>query len=259
MRFLLFGALLVAIPACTAKRQAKFFDSAEERVQRGGYNEAADDLRRGIAINPESALAVKALYRLGFLQEVYLRDHESAIQSFKEYRRLVKDPVALYEVEKRIANIYFEHTQDAALSIVAYSKLIELEPNSLERDLFLYRIIRSHFLLSNFEKARSEAERFLELFPKSQLVPKVRFEIGNAYFMEGKYALAVEALKQVLRHHPQHPQSIEAQFWIAQGYDQLGDYSSARALYEQLLVKYPSPEIIEKRIKALGTRERGHG
>ncbi len=254
--FTLCAALLVA---CTAKRQSRFFDLAEEKVRGGSYFEAADELRRGIAINPESTMAIKAIYRLGFVQEIYLRDYESALQSYREYGRLGKDPVGLYEVEKRIANIYFDHTRDSVKAIAAYEKLMELQPNSLEKDQFYYRVVRSHFLLNDFDMARSVSERFLELFPKSELTPKVRFEIGNAYFMEGKYALAIQALKQVVRHHPQHPQAIDAQFWIAQGYDQLGDIKAARAQYEQLRLKYPSPEIIEKRLQDLTLRERKNG
>ncbi|MBI1861577.1 MAG: tetratricopeptide repeat protein [Deltaproteobacteria bacterium] len=247
-------ALTIILVGCTARKQTKFFDLAEEKIQGGSYFEAADAFRRGIALNPESRLALKALFRLGFVQEVYLRDYESALGSYQEYLRLRREPIGQYEVQKRVANIYFDYVQDPERSVTAYRKLLDLQADSLEKDQFIYRIGRSYFLQNNFELARSQYQALIDSVPKSQLVPKARFEIGNTYFMEAKYRLAIDAFKQVVRYHPQHPQAIEAQFWIAQSLEQLGEGLAARTQYEQLRLKYPIPELIEKRLQDIDKR-----
>lgn len=244
---------------CTGHRQSKFFTLAEEKIQNGSYYEAADMLRRGIILNPENTKAAKAIYRLGFLQEVYLRDYEAALLSYKEYLRLNKNLVGSYEVQKRVANIYFDYTQSFNQAIAAYKRLLDSQRDSLEKDFFHYRVGRSCFLQNNFAQAKAEYELLIEQYPKSQLVPKARFEIGNSYFIEGKYALAIEAFKQVLRFHAQNPQAIEAQFWIAQSYEQIGSVKEARNHYEQLRLKYPTPEVIEKHLRELNLRERKRG
>lgn len=255
MRVVSLILILLMVASCTGRRQQRFFNIAEEKIQVASYFEATDALRRGISLNPESAMSVKALYRLAFVQEVYLHDYESALQSYQEYFRLGEDVVGLYEVQKRIANIYFESLQDPGKAIAAYQKLLELQPSSLESDYFVYRIGRASFMLNDFEKARSDYQKFTDLFPKSALLPKARFEIGNTYFVEGKFALAIEAFKQVIRYHPQHPRAVEAQFWMAQAFEQLGDFKEARSNYEQLRLKYPTPQVVEKRLKDLEKRK----
>ena len=254
MKLLWLLTLLCLFSGCTARKQKRFFEMAEDKIQSGSYFEAVDAFRRGISINPESRAALKALFRLGFAQEVYLRDYEASVYSYQEYLRLAQDPVGKYEVQKRVANVYFEHTQEPEKAMEAYRRLLELKIDSLERDQFYFRIARSHFLQNNFEEARSEYQNLLTQFPRSQLIPKTRFEIGNTYFMEGKYRLAIEAFKQVLRNHPQHPHAIEAQFWIAQSFEQLGELDQARENYKQLRIKYPTPEVVEKRLADLEKR-----
>ena len=88
-------------------------------------------------------MAVKSLYKLGFTQETYLRDYDSAIFNYQEFIRLSQDRVSIYEVQKRIAGIYFEQYRDPDKAIAAYKKLLTLSPDSLEADLFQFRIAQS--------------------------------------------------------------------------------------------------------------------
>ena len=258
-RNILLLGVVVIFGACTAQRQTRLFNLAEEKIEGGSYFEGADALRRGIALNPQSTMALKAIYRLGLLQEIYIRDYEAALNSYKEYLTIAKDYVGLYEVQKRVANIYFDHFQDPEKAILTYRRLLELQPDSLEKDQFQYRVGRSYFLQNNFSDSRSAYQELVDGMSRSELVPKARFEIGNTYFMEGKFDLAVEVFKQVLRFHAQHPQAIEAQFWIAQSYEQLGDLKQAQLYYEQLRLKYPTPGVIEKRLTDLKARVKRGG
>ncbi len=229
-------------------------EEADEKIGRSAYGEASMVLKKAIALNPESRTAVKALYKLGFVLETYLRDFEGALFNYNEFIRLGTDPVAIYEVQKRVANLYFEQTNDPEKAAEAYRKLLTISPQTLEGDLFEFRIGEAYFRSNDFDKARVQFQTLVDKFPKSHLVPKARYEIGNTYYMEGKYEVAIEALRQVLRHHPQNEFALEAQFLTGQCFEHLDKFPAALQAYESLLDKYSPREVIQMRITEVTKR-----
>lgn len=254
LKRLLQVSLLFILISCTESRQLSLMEQAEEKINAAQYPEAVELLKRTIAINPESRVAVKALYKLGFTQESYTKDMDGSLLNYQEFIRLSQDNVAIYEVQKRIANIYFEQTHDPEKAIAAYKKLISFSPDSLEIDFFQFRIAQGYFHKNNFEQARLEYQTLLDRFPKSQYNARARFEIGNAYYMEGKYDIAIEALKQVLRNHPQSEYSVEAQFVMAQCYEHQEKHQTALQMYENIHGRYSSPDVLEIRLREVKKR-----
>jgi len=246
--------LLLLMPACTERRQLRLLREAEEKSDQGRYGEAVDKLKLLVSLNPESESAIKAIFRLGFTLETYLKDYEGALVNYQEFIRVGRDKVSVYEVQKRIATIYFEHYRDPDKSIAAYKRLLASSPESLEADLFQFRIARAFFQQNNFENARQEYQELLEKFPRSQFAARARYEIGNCYYMDNKYDTAIEALKQVLRLHPQSQYATEAEFLMAQCYEQLEKLQNAFQIYENLMGRYSSPGIVEARVSALKRR-----
>lgn len=245
--------------SCTEHRQNQLLEQGEERSLQGKYTEAAELFRKAVTLNPEGKIGIKALYKLGFTLETYLKEYDAAIFNFNEFVRLSQDRVAVYEVLKRTANIYFDQFKDNEKAIANYKKLLDLSPDSLERDYFQFRIAQSYFRANQFEQARTEFNQLIENFPKSQYLPRARFEIGNTYYMEAKYDIAQEALKQVIRHHPQSEYSTEAEFLLAQCLEQQGKLATALQAYESVKDKYPSRNIIQFRIEAIKKRIKKEG
>ena len=246
--------LCLILVACSERRQQALIQKADEKIALGQYGEASDLLRKAITLNPESRSATKALYKLGFSLESYLRDFDGAIFNYQEFIRLSQDRVAIYEVQKRIANLYFEQYRDSEKAIAAYRKLISFNAESLEIDFFQFRIAQAFFRQNNFDQARLEYQNLLERYPKSQYVARTRYEIGNSYYMEGKYAIAVEALKRVLRLHTQSEYGIHAEFLVAQCLEQLDKLPAAMQEYESIRGRYPHPDVLDMRIKELKKR-----
>ena len=65
---------------------------------------------------------------------------------------------------------------------------------------------------------------------------------------------AVEALKQVLRHHPQSEQAVDAQFLIGQCYEHDGKFANALQIFDGLKDRYRDPALLEIRLKELRKR-----
>ncbi len=233
---------------CSERRQGRLIQEADAKIDKSSYREAAEILKRAVALNPESRTAVKALYKLGFVQETYLRDFEGALFNYNEFIRLSRDPVAAYEVQKRVASLYLDQTNDPDKAVETYRKLLRMSPETLEGDQFQLRMGQAYFRMNDFEKAREEYQGLIDRFPKSHLSARARYEIGNAYYMEGRYEIALEALKQVIRFHPQTEYVLEAQFLTAQCLEHLDKFSSALQVYESIADRYRPEGVIQMRI-----------
>ncbi len=242
------------ICGCAERRQARLLEEADGKISSNAYSEAAEILKKAVSLHPESRTAVKALYKLGFIQETYLRDFEGALLNYNEFIRLGADPVATYEVQKKVAGLYFEQTNDPDKAAEAYRKLLGMTADTLEGDLFQFRIGQAFFRLNEFEKAREEYQLLLDRYPKSQFVARTRFEIGNTYYMEGKYEIALEALKQVLRHNPSSDYQIESQFLMAQCLEHLDRFPAALQTYESIRDRYSPVQVVEMRIAEVNKR-----
>lgn len=244
----------LVLVGCTENRQQRILTEADERSSDTKYAEAAELYRKVVTLNPESKTALKAVYKLGFVQESYLKEFENAIFNYQEFIRLSPDPVAVYEVQKRIASLYFDQVQDMEKAITAYKKLLAYGGDSLEADFFQFRVAQAFFQQNKFDPSRIEYQTLIEKYPKSQYVAKTRYEIGNTYFMEGKYEIAIEALKQVLRNHPQTENALEAQFLMAQCYELLEKPNLALEIYQSIKGRYISSEVVNLRILQLKKR-----
>ena len=248
--------MLFACVSCTERRQLQLLESAEQQISEGKAVEGAETIRRAIAVDPESRTAVKGFYRLGFTLETYLKDFESAVQSYEQFIKHSGDAVSVYEVQKRISNLYFEQLREPEKAIEGYQKLLLISPESLEADFFHYRIAQAEFRLNNFSASRERFQKLLEAFPKTQFAARARYGIGNTYFMEGRYDVSIEALKQVLRHHPGSEISVESQFLMAQSLEHEGKLPAALQMYESLKEKYPVREVLNLRIEETARRNR---
>lgn len=246
--------LVALLLGCTERRQQRLMELAEDKINQSQPLEAVELLKKAVALNPESKTSIRALYKLGFIEESYVKDMESALFNYQEFIRLSQDRVSIYEVQKRIANIFFEQMHDPDKAISAYKKLIGFSPESLEIDFFQFRIAQSFFQQNNFEQSRFEFQQLLDRLPKSQYAARARFEIGNAYYMDGKYTIAVEALKQVLRLNPQSEWATEAQFLMAECLERLEKLQDALSTYENIQGRYTSPEVLTLRIEELKKR-----
>ena len=244
---------------CAERKQEKLLDAAEAKLTEEKYSEATELLRKVISLNPESKLGIKSMYKLGHTLETYGRDYAGAIFNYQEAIRLSRDPVSVYEIQKRVANLFFEQAKDTDKAIAAYKKLMTFNPKSLETDFFQFRTAEAFFRQNNFDQARLEYQLLIERFPKSQYIEKSRFEIGNTYYMEGRYDIAVESFKQVGRYHNQGEYTVEAEFLIAQCLEQTNKLRAALQAYEGVKGRYSNPRIVQFRMEQLKGRIKKEG
>jgi len=118
----------------------------------------------------------------------------------------------------------------------------------------LYNSTMQLYKQGKYEPARKEAQNFLSKYPKSDLADNTLFMIGEAYYSEKRYKEAIESYQQVLDRYPKGNKVASALNKQAAAFQQLGDTTAARILYERLMENYPGTpqaQIAEKELKQL--------
>ncbi len=78
--------------------------------------------------------------------------------------------------------------------------------------------------------------------------------VGECYFSEKQYPSSIETFQQVLNRYPNGSKAPNAMLKQAAAYQQVGDSTAARILYERLIEKYPrSPQaqIAKQKLKQM--------
>lgn len=105
-----------------------------------------------------------------------------------------------------------------------------------------------------YEVARKEFQSFLSKYPKSELADNALFTVGECHFSEKRYQDAIEVYQQVLDQYPRGNKVPNALLKQGTAFQQLGDSTAARILYERLVEKYPGTpqaQAAEKKLKQM--------
>jgi len=243
--------------SCTEQRQLSLLQEAEEMSAQGNYVEAINILKRTVRLKSYSRSATRAIYRIGYIYENFIKDFEQASKNYKEFLEVSVDPVLNYEVRKRLANLYFENGNDPMLAIENYKKLLKENPKTLEADEFQLKIAEAFYRQNAFDQARIEYRKLIDNYPKSQYKIKARFELATSYYMEGSYEIALETYRQIMRNFPQSEYSLESEFYMAQCLENLERIPAAIEVYQKLAPRYPSKAIVEMRIAEAKKKVKG--
>ncbi|MCB0403216.1 MAG: tetratricopeptide repeat protein [Bdellovibrionales bacterium] len=243
--------LLLGLVACTQQRQERLLREGDHEISESRYVKAVELFRKALSMDPASAYGVKAAYKLGFVLETYFKDYEGALLSYEEFIKNSPDKVRNYGVRKRMASLQLEQLRDFEGAQESYKLLLDESPKGPEAGEFMFKMASAAFQQNKFEESRGIYQSLVERYPNSELVPGARYEIGNTYYMQERYEVALQALKQVLREHPQSKYSIEAQFLMARCLEQQLNFAEALEMYEGLEGRYFPKQVLSQRIEKI--------
>ncbi len=103
----------------------------------------------------------------------------------------------------------------------------------------LYRMAKDAYDQKNFEVARQCFQKFLELYPKSNIADNARFWIGEAYFSEGWYQKAIVEYQEVIEKFPKGNKVPAAYLKQGISFFKLGEYANAKLVLNELIKRFP--------------------
>ena len=104
----------------------------------------------------------------------------------------------------------------------------------------LYALAYETFKEGKYEKARSEFQNFLKLYPDSEYSSNAQFWIGECYYFEKKYEKAVLEYEKVVKNYPEGNKVPYALLKQGISFLSLGDKSSAKAILQSIIKDYPN-------------------
>jgi len=252
---LLFLCVVWALAAlsCTQDPVEGQFRRGEALFEKGDFRSAVDVFRKLATYNPDSSWAPEALYQSGLIHYLYLKEYGEAVDDFAHLIYYYPRNKNAFDAQVKIVEIYVNKFDDHMQAIIELRKLIEKYPNHDGMDEYQYMLAECYYQLRDFDQVRLEYLILLDSYPNSELVPEVYYNIANTYFIEGggKLEKAIEYYQRVIDEFPKSEFVHDSRFYIAAATEEAGDLEEAKRLYEELLLTYPNPRVVELRIEGI--------
>ena len=230
----------------------KKFARAEALLSEEKYADAAKAFHSLAKAHPDHARADEALFFVGELQHLYLKNDKEALLAYLLLDKNYPDSSLAMRAQRRAADIYMDRLEDLPRAVVIYQRLID--QGVAEGDQLQYRIAEAYFKLNNFEQARIEWENLLKLFPESSLAPEATYRIAVSLALQQDFPEAQRSFEKVFNTWPEHPYALEARFGLAAVLEEQEYLKAALEVLEQLRGTYGKPEVLELRIEQVRER-----
>ncbi len=103
-----------------------------------------------------------------------------------------------------------------------------------------YESAYKEFTQGQYDEARRDFQKFLQLYPKSDSSDKAQFWLGECYYSEGNYEKAILEYEKVIKDFSQSDKVPPAMLKQAFSFLKLKDKSSAKLLLKQVIRDYPN-------------------
>lgn len=231
------------------------FREAEALVRQQKFFSAIEMYLSFVRDHPRNRRAPEALYEAGSLQLTMLGESEKAQTTF---RALVSNyPVGEYtlKAQQRIAEVQKHYLSNYQQAIIEYEKLLQAAPNHPLAPAHQFEIAQCYSLLHNHTQAAVEYKELVEKYPNFDRLDEVYWQMGSNAYIGGNYADAISAYQATLDRFPKSSFRVQAVFGLGTAYEEMEDFPKARDYYTQVLRDYPSPGVVEVRLRGLAARE----
>jgi tol-pal system protein YbgF len=97
-----------------------------------------------------------------------------------------------------------------------------------------------------YQQAAQGFQTFLQRFPNNSYASNAQFWLGDCYFNQQQYPMAIHAFQRVLDEYPRAPKTPDALLKIATAQLQLGNTEEARQARDTLISRYPESTAAKK-------------
>jgi len=185
------------------------------------YNEASD-------ANMAMEEYVRLKSRVDQLNDA-IRQKEFEIEELKTQLSIRKEKIT--ELEKNLRN------RGGALAASLNADLADFS-SSYEQAL-------QHYYSREYDAAIYLFSSLLETSPTHRLVSNCQYWLGECYFGQHDYSMALDAFRKVLSYEESYKKD-DALLMAGRCYVSLGDKQTALAMFDQLMTEYPDSEYYQK-------------
>ena len=264
MRRLTGVLLLLVLLGCESRVTLK---KAQQFLQRGRYQQAIEVLRTYYLENPTSQEAAAALWQIGNIYRLNLKDFHKARDAYKVLAERFPDSAYLVKAQMQLGKIYGEHLNDFENAVVAFQQAAAAKnATNNERAQAKFEAGMAFYYLGNFQQARIEYDGAMQLVPETLLAKRAQLHLAQAYDADGDFDNALERFRALAKIDTKNISSeqdralrdiiVQARFGEASCLEELSHHAQALAAFEAILDQYPSRRVVEIHIDRLKQRMR---
>ncbi len=109
------------------------------------------------------------------------------------------------------------------------------------------------FRKSKFNESYRTFSKYLSKSPKGKLAPNARFWMGDCYYSQQEYELAILEYQKVIADFPKHSKAPAALLKQGLAFEKLKDNDTAKIIYKKLTTQYPKSDQMTTAQKRLST------
>lgn len=135
------------------------------------------------------------------------------------------------------------------------SSRLALNPAALPAPEELYTLAYGDFIKGSYDIARQGFQEFVENYPETELSDNATYWIGETFYVEKKFAEAVDAFEKVIQLYPKGDKAAAATLKKGFSYLELKNKKAAIKELRWVIRKHPSSksaQLAKERLKALG-------
>lgn len=107
------------------------------------------------------------------------------------------------------------------------------------------------FRASKFNEAYRTFSDYLSKFPKGKMAPNARFWLGDCYYNQQEFELAILEYQKVIADYPTDSKAPSALLKQGLAFEKLKDNETAKIVYNKLLKEYPKSDQVDTAKKRL--------
>ncbi len=265
-RNLLFFVFLFSCTNSSLKNQYLF---AEKLWKDQKYGAAVSEFEKITRKDALGKIGLRALYQGAMIQALYLFQYPDAVQKLKIFSEKTDQVQDAWEAQKLIGEIFFSQLENYEKASQHYETLLKNNPNVKEGPEFLFRIAKSHFFLSQFDEALKIYEDLIQHYSETEWGQKALFEsAATSCIRAGKpteqgqnqlYQAGIDRYEKFLSLYPKSKWAIQAKFGIANCLEEMDKLDVAESHYQEIRTSYPSPKIIDLKLRRIAERKMQRG
>ncbi|MEA1934659.1 MAG: tol-pal system protein YbgF [Thermodesulfobacteriota bacterium] len=106
----------------------------------------------------------------------------------------------------------------------------------------LYDKAYSTFKAKQYKKAHGLFTKYAAEYPNGQMLPNVRYWMGDCLFNQNEYELAILEYQKVIADFPDHAKAPAGLMKQGLAFEKLNDYETSKIVFKKLLKEYPKSE-----------------
>lgn len=228
------------------------YKKGEELWEAGKYKEALVLYEKLVAEHPKSHFSTDALYQIGNINYLNIRDYRAAIAAYRKLVELSPESPFSPDAQIKIADINKDKFGDLKGAIAEYERFVKVFPKAADKAL--YQMGLCYMLLKEFTPARVQYERILKEHPDVDYKDEICYHLANSYYLEGKTGEARKRFEDLLEKFPKSRFATDARFQVALTYEEEENLQEALLRLQQLRGVYHDDRVLDLRIKGVEER-----